>query len=88
MVKNQTSFKSGGLMGKCVGLTVNGDLVQILNTDGAVAADYLSFIDGVVSTLQKSKEELETEANQSGRTLHGHTYSGVGSVSIPEVSDK
>ncbi len=75
-------------MGKFVGLTVNGSLVQALNTDGAAAADYLSFIDGVISTLKKGKEELEAEANQNGRTLYGHTFRGVGSVSIPEVSDK
>lgn len=75
-------------MDKYVALTVNGELVQILNTNGAVAADYLNFIDGVVSTLKKNKEELEEDANQSGRTLYGHPYNGVGSVSIPEVSDK
>lgn len=34
------------------------------------------------------RDSLEREANKSGRTINGHGFSGIGSVNIPEVTDK
>jgi len=77
---------------RVISLIVNGGIVAVLNTNGAVAADYLNFLNSVVRQLLKNKEALEAEANKSGRTL-AHGFLGIaslplGSVLFPEVADK
>lgn len=73
-------------------LFVNGTLMQTLNTDSAVAADYLMFMGGVVEALEKDKDSLEAEANKNSRTL-ATGFRGIGSipldsVDVPEITDK
>jgi len=74
--------------GKKFELLVNGAPVSFLNTRNAVAADYLFFLDGVIRAVMNDRDSLEREANKSGRTINGHGFSGIGSVSIPEVTNK
>ena len=57
-----------------------------LNTEGAVSADYLSFVRDVLDTiLRRADDALESDARARGRTLDSG-FSGVGSV--PKVVDK
>lgn len=77
-----------GHAGKKFELLVNGAPVSFLNTQNAVAADYLFFLDGVIKAVINDRDSLEREANKSGRTINGHGFSGIGSISIPEVTNK
>ncbi|WP_367671857.1 hypothetical protein [Serratia symbiotica] len=74
--------------GKKFELLVNGALVSFLNTENASAVDYLYFLDSVLRAVMNDRDNLEREANKSGRTINGHGFSGIGSVSIIEVTDK
>ncbi len=67
-------------------LMVNGALHMLINTENAVAADYLSFISCVTDVLLCDRAALEVEANKSGRTINGHKFSGIGSVDISGVA--
>ena len=60
--------------------------VIFLQTECAVAADYLSFLNGVIDVLREERRDLEREANASGRTLK-QPLKGVGSKRI-EVQDE
>lgn len=76
---------------RLIELRVNGATVTILNTESAVAADYVGFLGSVVKTLNDS-DALEAEANKCGRTL-ATGLKGIGSVplesvGVPEVLDK
>lgn len=77
-----------GNAGKKFELLVNGAPVSFLNTENAVAADYLFFLDGVIRAVLNDRDSLEREANKSGRTINGHSFTGIGSVDIPQVSDE
>lgn len=59
--------------GNIIELKVNGATVCYLNTSGAVAADYLSFITKTTETLMLDRDSLEQEANAFGKTIqHGY----------------
>lgn len=80
-------------MTRRIDLVVNGALSMSFNTDGAVAADYLAFLNCVLAELLKDKAALEEEANASGKTIVGHSFAGIGSIpltsiGIPEVTDE
>lgn len=62
----------------------DGDIVplQIFQTHGAVAYDHLNFVEGVVSHLMDQREDLEAEANQSGRTINHKFCRSMGSLKI------
>jgi hypothetical protein len=51
-----------------------------LNTDVAVAADYIAFIGGLTELLAFNTDDLEREANASGRTIDHPLIGGVGSI--------
>ncbi len=72
--------------GRLIEIRVNGALVAMLQTERAVAADYLNFINGVTEVLLRDRAALEAEANKSGRTINGHKFSGIGSVDISGVA--
>ncbi|HCB1490619.1 TPA: hypothetical protein MYO58_004656 [Citrobacter freundii] len=74
--------------GKRFEFLVNGAPLALLNTETAVAADYLLFLEGVIKALLSDRESLEREANKSGRTINGHGFSFIGSVNIPQVPDE
>ncbi|MCY3452757.1 hypothetical protein [Citrobacter freundii] len=74
--------------GRTIEVQVNGAPLALLNTETAVAADYLLFLEGVIKALLSDRESLEREANKSGRTINGHGFSFIGSVNIPQVSDE
>lgn len=74
--------------GRTIELLVNGAPLAFLNTETAVAADYLLFLDGVIKALLSDLESLEREANKSGRTINGHGFSFIGSVDIPQIADE
>ncbi len=67
---------------------INGEDVPILflQTDHAVASDYLAFVGGAIELLRKERGDLEREANANGRTIT-HPYEGVGSQRV-EVLDE
>ncbi|HAZ3442434.1 TPA: hypothetical protein JD357_001000 [Citrobacter freundii] len=75
-------------LGRTNEFLVNGAPLALLNTETAVAADYLLFLEGVIKALLSDRESLEREANKSGRTINGHGFSFIGSVNIPQVSDE
>ncbi|EMX8400590.1 hypothetical protein AAHR76_001353 [Yersinia enterocolitica] len=52
------------------------------NTKSAVAADYLSFIDSVTKALLNDLEQLEKEANMSGKTIKHANFKTFGSLPI------
>lgn len=59
-----------------------------INTEGAVAADYLAFIQLVCErVLSMAAGALESEANASGRTIAGATFETFGSQVI-QIADK
>lgn len=64
--------------GKKFELLVNGAPVSFLNTENAIAADYLYFLDGVLRGVINDRDSLERDANKSGRTINGHGFSGIG----------
>lgn len=72
-------------MGRVIEVRIDGAIVSAINTETAVAADYLSFIDSLTKALLNDSEGLEKEANKCGRTINGHGFSGIGSVPI-EIS--
>ncbi len=77
--------------GNRIELRVNGATVTMLNTECAVAADYVGFLGSVVKALNNS-DALEAEANKCGRTI-ATGFKGIGSVplesvGVPEVPDK
>lgn len=74
--------------GKRFAFLVNDAPFALLNTETAVAADYLLFLDGVIKALLNDRESLEREANKSGRTINGHGFGFIGSVDIPQVADE
>ncbi|MTC29297.1 hypothetical protein GKR76_21990 [Providencia alcalifaciens] len=55
-----------------------------LNTSGAVAADYLSFITKVTETLMLDRDSLEQEANAFGKTIQ-HGYSSFTAIKDPKA---
>lgn len=75
-------------LGRTNEFLVNGAPLALLNTETAVAADYLLFLEGVIKALLSDRESLEREANKSGRTINGHGFSFIGSVNIPQVPDE
>lgn len=48
----------------------------------AVAADYLSFVQGIADYLLRQKSHLEREANQSGRTIDHEMFGAGGSLPL------
>lgn len=51
-----------------------------LNTENAVAGDYLAFIGNVISLVMNDNVDLEREANACGRTLDHEFIGAVGSI--------
>jgi len=82
MAKEEPVITSKHREGKTFEFSVNGRPVALLNTDSAVAADYMLFLDGVIKAILNDRDSLEREANKSGRTINGHGLSAIGSVSI------
>ncbi len=56
--------------------------VVTLDLDQAVAADYLSFIQGITEILLSRTEPLEKEANASGRTILHERFGAFGSLPL------
>jgi len=50
-----------------------------LNTEGAVAFDYIHFMSSFNDVLQCDMKSLEGEASKSGRTT-GHPFKGIGTI--------
>lgn len=73
--------------GKEYVLTVNGAVLMFFNTQNAVAADYLSFIDGVTKALLNDSGQLEKEANMSGKTIKHANFETFGSLDITNPKD-
>jgi hypothetical protein len=60
----------------------NGQYVPVgvfFGAEGAVAADYLSFIQYVLGVLLEDVDDLEREANASGRTIKHGQFGAFGS---------
>ncbi|MCU5775197.1 hypothetical protein [Winslowiella arboricola] len=72
------------MTGRVISLMVNGALLDTINTESAVAADYLGFMNGVITALARDKAALESEANKNGRTL-ATGLKGIGSISLESV---
>ncbi|EPF5076752.1 hypothetical protein ACSSUQ_001526 [Yersinia enterocolitica] len=70
--------------GKEYVLTVNGAVLMLFNTQNAVVADYLNFIDGVTKALLNDSERLEKEANMSGKTIKHANFKTFGSLPIAD----
>lgn len=62
---------------------VNGAFLAGLDTSKAVAADYLSFMAGVIGALSHP-ESLENEACASGRTISHPNFGALGSLSVKD----
>ncbi len=73
--------------GKTFTLMVNGAILLGFNTKNAVAADYLSFIDGVTTALLNDTEQLEKEANMSEKTIKHAKFETLGSLPITATKD-
>ncbi|WP_216606209.1 hypothetical protein [Serratia marcescens] len=76
-----------GNTGKKFELLVNGALVSFLNTENAVAADYLSFLDGAVEAMLRDTESLEKEANMSGKTINHPNFGTFGALPISDENE-
>ncbi|HHR6043600.1 TPA: hypothetical protein ACS70H_000487 [Providencia alcalifaciens] len=69
--------------GNIIELKVNGAAVCYLNTNDAVAADYLSFIAKTTETLMLDRNSLEQEANAFGKTTQ-HQYGAFSAIKDPK----
>ncbi|WP_232553744.1 hypothetical protein [Klebsiella pneumoniae] len=70
--------------GRIVTVSVNGSVLDSIDTYKAVAADYISFIQAVTQALTHT-ESLEREANASGKTIKHAGFGSLGSVDITEA---
>ncbi|MGK4327956.1 hypothetical protein ABVK36_03565 [Lonsdalea quercina] len=71
--------------GRLIEIRVNGALLASLRTDGAVAADYITFMQALTEAMM-DKELLEKEAEQSGKTIMHSLFKTLGSLPIKDVS--
>ncbi len=68
---------------RSVSILVNGTTLACINTNKAVAADYLTFMEAVIGALMH-EPSLEHEANASNKTiLHKH-FGSLGSLPITD----
>lgn len=76
--------------GNIIELKVNGATVCYLNTNGAVAADYLSFLAAITETLMLDRNSLELEANAFGKTIqHSHNaFHAVNASSLEGIESR
>ncbi|CNF01715.1 hypothetical protein [Yersinia mollaretii] len=70
--------------GKRFALTVNGAVLMCFDTNNAVAADYIGFIDATTKALLNDSERLEKEANMSGKTIKHANFKTFGSLPIAD----
>lgn len=73
--------------GKTFEFLVNGAPLVLLKTKNAVAADYISFMDGVLKAMLNDTESLEKEANMSGKTIKHANFEAFGALPITETKD-
>ncbi|WP_374448165.1 hypothetical protein [Providencia sp.] len=78
-MNDKTDKKTGNI----IELKINGATVCYLRTDGAVAADYLSFIAKTTEVLMLDRNSLEQEANVFGKTIQ-HGYSAFSAIKDPK----
>jgi len=71
--------------GRLIEIRVNGALLASLRTDGAVAVDYITFMQALTEAMM-DKELLEKEAEQSGKTIMHSLFKTLGSLPIKDVS--
>lgn len=69
--------------GRLIEVRVNSAVVAVVNTETAVAADYIMFIEAAIEAL-KNAESLEREANASGRTTKHPNFNALGSLPITD----
>ncbi|AUX72456.1 hypothetical protein [Erwinia pyrifoliae] len=67
--------------GRKVEILVNGALLAFINTENAVAADYLNFL-GAANNAVSHTASLEAEANRSGKTIRHAGFVTFGSKPI------
>lgn len=53
-----------------------------LNTETACAADYVAFMQSVIGELYGCTDDLEVEANKTGRTIRHPFFGGFGSAEL------
>ena len=68
-------------------LRVNDAPLIIMQTEKAVAADYVSFMQGVSSALLNDKNALENEAQKSGKTIDHPNFNTLGSIAIKDPTN-
>lgn len=74
---------AGESKGRKVEIRVNGALLAFINTENAVAADYLNFLVAVNNAISHP-ESLEAEANRSGKTIRHAGFASFGSKLIDD----
>lgn len=75
------NFMADGAKGRKVEILVNGALLASINTENAVAADYLNFLAAANNAISHT-ESLEAEANCSGKTIKHAGFATFGSKKI------
>ena len=55
------------------------DPILFINTESAIAGDYIDFINDIIQLLKEDISSLEKEANANNRTINHH-FKGIGSI--------
>ncbi|AOR64833.1 hypothetical protein [Pectobacterium wasabiae] len=71
------------MSGRLIQINVNGVLLASLQTDSAVAADYISFMQALTEAIM-DKVALEKEAGRSGKTITHGLFETLGSLPIKD----
>ncbi|CAH4002196.1 hypothetical protein AB6V67_11650 [Serratia marcescens] len=74
--------------GKTFTFLVNNAPLGFLKAKNAVAADYLSFLDGAVKAMLCDTESLEKEANMSGKTIKHANFKTFGALPIRKENEQ
>lgn len=72
--------------GRLIEIWVNGAVVAALDTEDAVAADYVSLMSSL-SQAMMHEPSMEKEANASGKTITHRYFRSLGSLPITNPKD-